>query len=116
MSYVEYVGLSLSYGLSLNAVLFWSTYMSCLVENRMVSVERIKQFITIPTEAPWVVEDTCPPPGWPTHGNVHLKDLQVIDCFVIFNSCWLVNSTSPDYYQGFEIFVTESPAEMGEKD
>ncbi|KAL5704701.1 ABC transporter C member 14 [Ranunculus cassubicifolius] len=50
----EYVGLSLSYGLSLNGVLFWSTYMSCLVENRMVSVERIKQFISIPTEASMV--------------------------------------------------------------
>ncbi|KAF5202715.1 ABC transporter ATP-binding protein/permease VMR1 [Thalictrum thalictroides] len=73
----EYVGLSLSYGLSLNAVLFWSTYMSCLVENRMVSVERIKQFINIPTEASWKIEDTRPQPGWPTHGDVHLKDLQV---------------------------------------
>ncbi|KAH7573569.1 hypothetical protein JRO89_XS03G0173700 [Xanthoceras sorbifolium] len=49
----EYVGLSLSYGLSLNGVLFWAVYTSCLVENRMVYVERIKQFTKIPLEPAW---------------------------------------------------------------
>ncbi|KAL8214885.1 hypothetical protein R6Q57_004334 [Mikania cordata] len=73
----ENVGLSLSYGLSLNGVLFWALYMSCFVENRMVSVERIKQFISIPSEAEWVKKDSPPPSNWPSHGNVELKDLQV---------------------------------------
>lgn len=74
---VEYVGLSLSYGLSMNAALFWAVYISCLVENRMVSVERVKQFINIPTESAWVIKDTQPPPEWPSHGSVDLKHLQV---------------------------------------
>ncbi|KAJ8749652.1 hypothetical protein K2173_026301 [Erythroxylum novogranatense] len=73
----ENVGLSLSYGLSLNAVLFWGIYMSCFVENRMVSVERIKQFTNIPSEAAWEIKDLLPPANWPTQGNVDLKDLQV---------------------------------------
>ncbi|KAM7275294.1 hypothetical protein ACFE04_017160 [Oxalis oulophora] len=73
----ENVGLSLSYGLSLNGVLFWAIYMSCFVENRMVSVERIKQFTNIPSEAAWEIKDCQPPPNWPTRGNVDLKDLQV---------------------------------------
>lgn len=73
----ENVGLSLSYGLSLNGVLFWAIYMSCFVENRMVSVERIKQFTNIPSEAAWKITDRVPPPSWPAHGNVDLKDLQV---------------------------------------
>ncbi|KAI3506659.1 hypothetical protein L1887_21222 [Cichorium endivia] len=73
----ENVGLSLSYGLSLNGVLFWALYMSCFVENRMVSVERIKQFTNIPSEAEWVKKDNPPPSNWPSHGNVALKDLQV---------------------------------------
>ncbi|KAJ9187772.1 hypothetical protein P3X46_003192 [Hevea brasiliensis] len=73
----ENVGLSLSYGLSLNGVLFWAIYMSCFVENRMVSVERIKQFTNIPSEAAWEITDRVPPPSWPAHGNVDLKDLQV---------------------------------------
>ncbi|XP_050236219.1 ABC transporter C family member 4 [Mercurialis annua] len=73
----ENVGLSLSYGLSLNGVLFWAIYMSCFVENRMVSVERIKQFTKIPSEAAWENKDRVPPTSWPTHGNVELRDLQV---------------------------------------
>ena len=73
----ENVGLSLSYGLSLNSVLFWALYMSCFIENRMVSVERIKQFTNILSEAAWTIKDRIPPPSWPTHGNVDLKDLQV---------------------------------------
>ncbi|XP_031407689.1 ABC transporter C family member 4 isoform X2 [Punica granatum] len=73
----ENVGLSLSYGLSLNAVLFWAIYMSCFVENRMVSVERIKQFTNIPSEAAWQIKDLVPPPNWPSQGNMELKDLQV---------------------------------------
>lgn len=73
----ENVGLSLSYGLSLNGTLFFAIYMSCFVENKMVSVERIKQFTNIPSEAEWEKEDCRPSPNWPTHGRVELKDLQV---------------------------------------
>ncbi|KVH94466.1 AAA+ ATPase domain-containing protein [Cynara cardunculus var. scolymus] len=73
----EYVGLSLSYGLSLNGLLFWALYTSCFVENRMVSVERIKQFTNIPSEAEWLKKDSPPPPNWPNHGSVELRDLQV---------------------------------------
>ncbi|KAG5231750.1 ABC transporter family member [Salix suchowensis] len=73
----ENVGLSLSYGLSLNSVLFWSIYLSCFVENRMISVERIKQFTNISSEAEWKIKDRVPPPNWPAKGNIDLKNLQV---------------------------------------
>ncbi|XP_061347250.1 ABC transporter C family member 4-like [Gastrolobium bilobum] len=73
----ENVGLSLSYGLSLNAVMFWAIYMSCFIENKMVSVERIKQFTNIPSEAAWKLKDRMPPSNWPGQGNVDIKDLQV---------------------------------------
>lgn len=75
--YSENVGLSLSYGLSLNSVMFWAIYVSCFLENKMVSVERIKQFTNIPSEAEWTKKDLLPPPGWPNKGNIELKDLQV---------------------------------------
>ncbi|KAE8660614.1 hypothetical protein F3Y22_tig00116951pilonHSYRG00508 [Hibiscus syriacus] len=42
----------------------------------MVSVERIKQFSTIQPEATWHIEDCLPPPNWPAHGHVELKELQ----------------------------------------
>ncbi|XP_027098590.1 ABC transporter C family member 4-like isoform X2 [Coffea arabica] len=73
----ENVGLSLSYGLSLNSMLFWAIYVSCSLENKMVSVERIKQFTNIPSEADWKKEDCLPSPEWPNKGNVELIDLQV---------------------------------------
>ncbi|KAA8548937.1 hypothetical protein F0562_000621 [Nyssa sinensis] len=71
------VGLSLSYGLPLNGVLFWTVYFSCYVENRMVSVERIKQFINVPSEAAWKIINCLPSPNWPSHGDIEIKDLQV---------------------------------------
>jgi ABC-type multidrug transport system fused ATPase/permease subunit len=73
----ENIGLSLSYGLSLNGVLFWTVYSTCFVENRMVSVERIKQFIRIPSEAVWRKIESLPSPNWPDRGDIEIKDLQV---------------------------------------
>lgn len=72
----EYVGLSLSYGLSLNQVLFWSIWISCFIENKMVSVERIKQFTNIPSEAEWRIKDCLPDASWPTKGNIDIIDLK----------------------------------------
>ncbi|XAR57080.1 Xenobiotic-transporting ATPase [Bertholletia excelsa] len=73
----EYVGLALSYGLALNVVLFYTIYMSCTLENKMVSVERIKQFIRIPSEAPWRQPSYLPAPDWPTSGDININDLKV---------------------------------------
>lgn len=81
VGFAEYVGLSLSYGLTLNVVMFWTVYMTCFVENKMVSVERIKQFIRIPPEAPWKIKECTPLPNWPIHGNIEIKDLQVSSNF-----------------------------------
>ncbi|KAL2345413.1 hypothetical protein Fmac_006698 [Flemingia macrophylla] len=73
----ENVGMTLSYGMSLNSVLFWAVFMSCFIENKMVSVERIKQFTVIPSEPAWNIKDRLPPSNWPGQGNVDIKDLQV---------------------------------------
>ncbi|CAI9118854.1 OLC1v1020481C1 [Oldenlandia corymbosa var. corymbosa] len=73
----EYVGLSLSYGLPLNGVLFWAIFLSCFVENRMVSVERIKQFTAIPSEAPWKNPNFVPSSDWPNHGDIVVSNLHV---------------------------------------
>ncbi|KAJ7955107.1 ABC transporter [Quillaja saponaria] len=73
----ENVGMSLSYGLSLNAVVFMCIYMTCSIENQMVSIERIKQFTNIPPEAAWRITDSLPPLNWPSNGNIELKNLQV---------------------------------------
>ncbi|CAI9118330.1 OLC1v1019889C1 [Oldenlandia corymbosa var. corymbosa] len=52
-------------------------YMSYLVENRMVSVERIKQFTVIPSEAPWRNPNFLLSSDWPNHGDIVVSNLQV---------------------------------------
>lgn len=66
----EYVGLSLSYALALNAVLFWTVWLACTVENKMVSVERIRQFTTITSEADLVIKDCLQTQNWPSVGKI----------------------------------------------
>uniref|UniRef100_A0A0D6QX25 ABC transporter C family member 10 n=1 Tax=Araucaria cunninghamii TaxID=56994 RepID=A0A0D6QX25_ARACU len=72
-----FVGLALSYGLSLNISLVFSIQNQCTLANYIVSVERIKQYMCIPSEAPVVIESNRPPVDWPAHGRVELQDLKV---------------------------------------
>ena len=69
--------MSLSYGLSLNSLVFFAISISCMLENEMVAVERVNQFSTLPSEAAWKIENHLPPPNWPTHGDIGIKDLKV---------------------------------------
>jgi ATP-binding cassette subfamily C (CFTR/MRP) protein 1 len=73
----EFVGMSLSYGLSLNSLVYFAISISCMLENDMVAVERVNQFSTLPSEAVWKIEDHLPSPNWPTHGDIDIDDLKV---------------------------------------
>jgi len=53
----------------------------------MVSVERIKQFTNLPSEAPWKIADKSLPHNWPSHGTIELQNLQV------YTLCKIVNLT-----------------------
>jgi len=71
------VGLSLSYALTLKeSQVFWSRIFSMLSDH-IISVERIKQFIDIPSEPPAIVEDNRPPSSWPSKGRIDLRALEV---------------------------------------
>ncbi|XP_002991601.2 ABC transporter C family member 14 [Selaginella moellendorffii] len=73
----ENVGLALSYGLVLNSSLFWSVWIACMLENKMVSVERIRQYTTIESEAPRINDDYRAPLIWPSQGTVAVRNLQL---------------------------------------
>ncbi|XP_051213046.1 ABC transporter C family member 14 isoform X1 [Lolium perenne] len=73
----EFVGLSLSYGLSLNSIFFYGIWVSCIIENKMVAVERIKQFISIPPETEWTIKECLPVANWPSKGDINIIDLKV---------------------------------------
>jgi len=70
--------MALSYGLSLNSVLVYSIQYQCILENYIVSVERINQYSHIPSEAQEVSEGNHPPINWPDVGKVEIEDLKVI--------------------------------------
>ncbi|GMY34551.1 ABC transporter C family member 8-like isoform X1 [Fagus crenata] len=71
------VGLSLSYALSLTNIHIAMTRWYCYLSNYMISVERIKQFMHIPSEPPAMVEDKRPPSSWPSKGRIELQALKI---------------------------------------
>ncbi|XP_027939759.1 ABC transporter C family member 3-like [Vigna unguiculata] len=70
-------GLAVTYGLNLNniqALMIWSL---CKMESKIISVERILQYTSIPSEPPLVINENQPDPSWPSNGEVDIQDLQV---------------------------------------
>ncbi|KAI3900073.1 hypothetical protein MKW98_000973 [Papaver atlanticum] len=72
-----FVGLSLSYALALTGTQVFLTRWYCNLANYIISVERIKQFMHIPSEPPAIVDDKRPPPSWPSKGRIDLEDLKI---------------------------------------
>ncbi|XP_047982069.1 ABC transporter C family member 3-like isoform X2 [Salvia hispanica] len=70
-------GLAVTYGLNLNMYQTRVVHNLCLMENRIISVERILQYTSLPSEPPLVVESNRPQSCWPTQGEVNIQDLQV---------------------------------------
>ncbi|XP_057526172.1 ABC transporter C family member 10-like [Amaranthus tricolor] len=72
-----FIGMALSYGLTLNSAMVISIQAQCTLANQMISVERLNQYMDIPSEAAEVVEDNRPPQNWPLAGKVEICNLQV---------------------------------------
>lgn len=72
-----FVGMALSYGLSLNMSFVFSIQNQCLLANQIISVERVNQYMDIPSEAAETIEENRPSLEWPQTGRVELRDLKV---------------------------------------
>ncbi|CAH2053853.1 unnamed protein product [Thlaspi arvense] len=70
-------GLAVTYGLSLNTLQAWLIWTLCNLENKIISVERILQYASVPSEPPLIVESNRPEQSWPSRGDVDIRDLQV---------------------------------------
>ncbi|RYR45354.1 ABC transporter C family member 3 [Arachis hypogaea] len=70
-------GLAVTYGLNLNSLNAMVIRLLCELENKMISVERILQYTSIPSEPPLVVQENRPSPSWPSYGEVDICNLQV---------------------------------------
>ncbi|XP_055831218.1 ABC transporter C family member 10-like isoform X1 [Solanum dulcamara] len=73
-----FIGMALSYGLSLNITLVSSIQYQCTLVNYIISVERLNQYLHIPSEAPEILKENRPPVNWPLRGKVEIQDLQQI--------------------------------------
>ncbi|KAL6841674.1 hypothetical protein ACP4OV_028503 [Aristida adscensionis] len=72
-----FVGLCLSYALTLTSVQVFLTRFYSYLENYIISVERIKQYMHLPSEPPAIIEENRPPITWPQEGRIDLQDLKV---------------------------------------
>ncbi|GAA5860287.1 hypothetical protein JCM3774_000370 [Rhodotorula dairenensis] len=80
------VGLMLSYALSTTQTLNWIVRSATEVETNIVSVERVQEYIDLPSEAPLEVPDEKPNADWPQHGSIRFdhvnaryrKDLDLV--------------------------------------
>ncbi|KAL4194336.1 hypothetical protein AMTRI_Chr05g68090 [Amborella trichopoda] len=72
-----FVGLSLSYSLSLNTCQTFLTRWQCTLANYIISVERLKQFTNLPSEPAAIVDDHRPPHSWPAKGRIDFQDLKI---------------------------------------
>ncbi|EEC72935.1 hypothetical protein OsI_06791 [Oryza sativa Indica Group] len=70
-------GLAVTYGLSLNMLQGWAIAVLCSLENRMISVERIFQYMFIPSEQLLTISKSRPNCQWPTNGEIELRNLHV---------------------------------------
>jgi hypothetical protein len=85
-----FAGLSLVYGLTLSGTLVFFIQYVCQLANDIVSVERICQYMDIPSEAPAIIKDHRPPTNWPLEGKIDLQNLQVIFVQLKFAVCLFV--------------------------
>ncbi len=70
-------GLAVTYGLNLNMLQAFVIWNLCNLENKIISVERILQYTSIPSEPPLEIDTNRPDQYWPWHGEVNIHDLQV---------------------------------------
>ncbi|RHN67317.1 putative xenobiotic-transporting ATPase [Medicago truncatula] len=70
-------GLAVTYGLNLNIIQAWMIWELSNLETKIISVERILQYTSIPSEPPLVVKENRPHDSWPSYGTVDIHNLQV---------------------------------------
>ncbi|XP_072526196.1 ATP-binding cassette sub-family C member 2-like [Salminus brasiliensis] len=70
------VGLSISYALNVTLTLNALVRMTSQLETHVVSVERVKEYVEIPSEASWTTEKRLAD-DWPGEGKIRFEDYKV---------------------------------------
>ncbi|XP_026390011.1 ABC transporter C family member 2-like [Papaver somniferum] len=75
VAFASSMGLLLSYALNITNLLTGVLRLGSLAENSLNAVERIGTYVDLPSEAPAVIENNRPPPGWPSSGSIKFEDV-----------------------------------------
>ncbi|KAK3771211.1 hypothetical protein RRG08_053354 [Elysia crispata] len=70
------IGLSVSYAIQVSSNLTWMVRQMSDLETNIVSVERLKEYSELDSEAEWIVPHHRPVPDWPQEGVVKISDYQ----------------------------------------
>ncbi|NWX34149.1 MRP1 protein, partial [Notiomystis cincta] len=67
-------GFSISYALQITGVLNWMVRSWTEIENSIVSVERVREYLKTPKEAPWTLSGKLQGQVWPTEGRIEFRN------------------------------------------
>ncbi|XP_045113643.1 multidrug resistance-associated protein 1-like isoform X2 [Portunus trituberculatus] len=70
------VGLTVSFALSITMLLNWLVRMVSDLEASIVSVEKIDEYMQLPQEAAWKVDQNTPPSAWPEQGCINFHNYE----------------------------------------
>ncbi|RUS75497.1 hypothetical protein EGW08_016746, partial [Elysia chlorotica] len=70
------IGLSVSYAIQVSSNLVWMVRQMSDLETNVVSVERLKEYSELGSEADWIVPHHRPTREWPSEGHVKFSDYQ----------------------------------------
>lgn len=74
-AFASSMGLLLSYALNITSLMTAVLRLASLAENSLNSVERVGNYIELPSEASPVIESNRPPPGWPSSGTIEFQEV-----------------------------------------
>jgi len=69
------VGLALAYAVSITGLLNWLVRQATETETYLACVERVQAYAELPVEAPPIMPEARPPPGWPHAGAISIRNL-----------------------------------------
>ncbi|NXG80702.1 MRP1 protein, partial [Baryphthengus martii] len=67
-------GFSVSHALQITGVLNWLVRSWTEIENNIVSVERVREYLRTPKEAPWTLNDKLQGQVWLTEGRIEFRN------------------------------------------
>lgn len=74
-AFASTMGLLLSYTLNITSLLSGVLRQASRAENSLNAVERVGNYIDLPSEELSVIEENRPPPGWPSFGSIRFEDV-----------------------------------------